>query len=174
MLLQSPLRNGDHPEEKIMDPVMMTVMHDGDTFFYYDSYLIMMSMMIIDLLTDDEWPLPESRFSWFLLCLIAVHLVDIINILTNIILTNIILTTIITIIILITTIITTTLHVQSFSNLDPPVSCFGLNHLLLWRLAENKYSLPIFFSIVSCCIVVIELLVFPDNLLIFIHLRRLA
>ena len=48
MLLQSPLRNGDHPEEKIMDPVMMTVMHDGDTFFYYDSYLIMMSMMIID------------------------------------------------------------------------------------------------------------------------------
>ena len=75
MLLQSPPRNGDHPEEKIMDPVMMTVMHDGDTFFYYDSYLIMMSMMITDLLTDDEWPLPESRFSWFLLCLMAAHLI---------------------------------------------------------------------------------------------------
>ena len=33
VLLQSPLRNGDHPEEKIMDPVMMTMMHDDDTFF---------------------------------------------------------------------------------------------------------------------------------------------
>ena len=33
MLLQSPLRNGDHPEEKIMDPVMMTMINDDDTFF---------------------------------------------------------------------------------------------------------------------------------------------
>ena len=91
-----------------------------------------------------EWPLPESLFSWFLLCFIAAQLLN-----KNINCTVFIIIIMITIVMIVSNIIIFSALVPHF-HFHPPMSCFCLNHLLLWRLSRSWWLSLLAISRIIC------------------------